>query len=99
MKRATPRADGLTTAEYRDGLARVERLVTWLQPRAVCFAGLTGWRAAVDRKAVAGVQARTVGGRPVYVMPNPSGINAHATVDSLTDHLRAALALADSTSP
>jgi len=99
VKRATPRADGLTTAEYRDGLARVERLVTWLQPRAVCFAGLTGWRAAVDRKAVAGVQARTVGGRPVYVMPNPSGINAHATVDSLTDHLRAALALADSTSP
>jgi TDG/mug DNA glycosylase family protein len=95
VKRATPRADGLTTSEYRDGLARVERLVAWLQPRAVCFAGLAGWRAAADRKAVAGVQPHTLGGRPVYVMPNPSGINAHATVATLGDHLRAALALAD----
>jgi TDG/mug DNA glycosylase family protein len=99
VKRATPRADGLTTEEYRDGLARVEHLATWLEPRAVCFAGLTGWRAAVDRKAVAGVQDRAVGDRPVYVMPNPSGINAHDTVLTLTEHLRAALALADSTSP
>jgi TDG/mug DNA glycosylase family protein len=95
VKRATPRADGLTAAEYREGLARVEQLVGWLQPRAVCFAGLTGWRAAANRTAVAGVQERTIGGRPVYVMPNPSGINAHATLASLTDHLRAALALAD----
>jgi len=95
VKRATPRADGLTAAEYRDGLARIERLVAWLQPRAVCFAGLAGWRAAVDRKAVAGVQGRTLGGRPVYVMPNPSGLNAHDTVVTLTDHLLAARALAD----
>jgi TDG/mug DNA glycosylase family protein len=95
VKRATPRADGLTVAEYRDGLARVERLVAWLQPRAVCFAGLAGWRAAGDRKAVAGVQDRTLAGRPVYVMPNPSGLNAHDTVATLTDHLLAALALAD----
>jgi TDG/mug DNA glycosylase family protein len=95
VKRATPRADGLTAAEYQDGLTRVEHLVEWLQPRAVCVAGLAGWRAAVDRKAVAGVQARTVGGRPAYVMPNPSGLNAHDTVATLTDHLRAALALAD----
>jgi len=61
----------------------------------VCFAGLAGWRAAVDRKAVAGVQGRTLGGRAVYVMPNPSGLNAHDTVATLTDHLLAARALAD----
>src|SRR5262245_31649315 len=90
VKRATPRADGLTAAEYRDGFERVEGLVAWLQPRAVCFAGLAGWRAAVDRKAAAGVQDRTVGGRPAYVMPNPSGLNAHDTVATLTDHLFAA---------
>jgi len=99
VKRATPRADGLTTAEYRDGLARIEQLAGWLQPRAVCFAGLTGWRAAVDRKAIAGVQEQTLGGRPVYVMPNPSGINAHASAADLADHLRAALAVADSAAP
>jgi TDG/mug DNA glycosylase family protein len=96
VKRATPRADALTAAEYRDGLARVERLVEWLRPRAVCFAGLAGWRAAADRKAVAGVQGRTIGSRPVYVMPNPSGLNAHDTVATLTEHLRGALALAGS---
>jgi len=96
VKRASPSAKQLTAAEYRDGFARLERLVAWLQPRAVCFAGLAGWRAAVDRKAAAGVQHRTVGGRPVYVMPNPSGLNAHDTIATLTDHLRAALDLADS---
>jgi TDG/mug DNA glycosylase family protein len=95
VKRASPSAKQLTAAEYRDGLARVERLVTWLEPRAVCFAGLAGWRAAVDRKAVAGVQGRTLGGRAVYVMPNPSGLNAHDTVATLTDHMLAARALAD----
>ncbi len=38
--------------------------------------GLAGWRAAVDRKAVAGVQPEPFGGRPVYVMPSTSGLNA-----------------------
>jgi len=94
VKRATVGAAELTTPEYRAGLARVERLVAWLRPGAVCFLGLAGWRAAVDRKAVAGPQPRDLGGVPVYVMPNPSGLNAHDTVTSLADHLRAAVRLA-----
>jgi len=95
VKRATPGAAELTADEYRAGLARVERLVTWLQPRVVCFAGLAGWRAAVDRKAVAGEQPDDLGGRPVYVMPNPSGLNAHDTVATLAAHVRAVAALAE----
>jgi TDG/mug DNA glycosylase family protein len=95
VKRATTGAAELRSIEYRDGMARVERLAAWLQPGAICFLGLTGWRAAVDRRAVAGLQDRTIGGRPVYVMPNPSGVNAHATVDDLATHLGAAAALAD----
>lgn len=95
VKRATPRADVLTTGEYRDGMARLERMVTWLQPGAICFVGLTGWRAAVDKKAVAGTQQRTLGGRPVYLMPSTSGVNAHASLTTLTDHLAAAANLAD----
>jgi TDG/mug DNA glycosylase family protein len=95
VKRATTGAAELRPIEYRDGMARVERLAAWLQPGAVCFLGLAGWRAAVDRHAVAGEQDRTIGGRPVYVMPNPSGVNAHATVDDLATHLRSAVALAD----
>jgi TDG/mug DNA glycosylase family protein len=95
VKRATVGAAELSTAEYRAGTERVRRLVEWLQPRAVCFVGLAGWRAAVDRKALAGIQPDGFGGRPAYVMPNPSGLNAHATPAILAEHLRAAAALAD----
>ncbi|MFA5884056.1 MAG: mismatch-specific DNA-glycosylase [Acidimicrobiia bacterium] len=96
VKRASVGAAELTRDEYRTGLERVEHLASWLRPGAVCFLGLAGWRAAADRKAVAGEQPRTLGGVPVYVMPNPSGLNAHDTVASLADHLRAAMTLADS---
>ena len=95
VKRASPGAAELTRDEYAAGFARIERLAAWLRPRAVCFVGLAGWRAAADRKAVAGVSDRTVGGRPVYVMPNTSGINASSSLDDLTEHLRAAARLAD----
>jgi TDG/mug DNA glycosylase family protein len=94
VKRATVAADELTTDEYREGLARVERLVRWLQPGAGCFVGLAGWRAAVDRKAVAGVQPEGFGGVPAYVMPSTSGLNAHSRPADLAEHLRAAGALA-----
>jgi TDG/mug DNA glycosylase family protein len=93
VKRATPRADELTRDEYRAGLARVERLVQWLQPGAVCFVGLAGWRDAVDRRALAGEQPEGIGGRPAYVMPSTSGLNARTPPRELADHLRAALAL------
>jgi TDG/mug DNA glycosylase family protein len=93
VKRATPRADELTTKEYRTGLARVERLVAWLQPGVTCFVGLTGWRTVVDKKATTGLQPTELGGRPVYVMPNTSGVNAHATLADLTEHLRNVRAL------
>lgn len=94
VKRATKSADALSKADYIDGVARVERLVRWLQPNAVCFVGFAGWRAAIDPKAKAGEQRQGFGHRPVYVMPNPSGINANATLDDITEHLRAAAALA-----
>ena len=55
----------------------------------------SGWRTAVDRRATTGVQPDTFDGVPVYVMPNPSGLNAHARVEDLAEHLRAAADLAD----
>jgi double-stranded uracil-DNA glycosylase len=93
VKRATAKAAELTTEEYRAGVARVERLVGWLQPGAVCFVGLAGWRAAIDRKATAGLQSDAFGGRPAYVMPSTSGLNARVRPAELVEHLRAALAL------
>jgi len=94
VKRATANAAELTRGEYRTGMARVERLVRWLAPEVVCFVGLTGWRQAVDRGAAAGPQHGRIGGRPVYVMPSTSGANAHARLDELSAHLRAARAMA-----
>ena len=98
VKRATPRADELTRDEYRAGADRVERLVRWLQPGAVCFVGLAGWRAAIDRRAQAGPQPEPFGGRPVYVMPSTSGLNARVPPAELAEHLRAAAELADRSS-
>lgn len=90
-KRATARADELTAAELRAGLVRLDVLCRWLRPRAVAVMGVTGWRTATgDRHASLGTQPRSLGGRPVYVMPNPSGANAHTDVADLVEHLRRA---------
>lgn len=94
VKRATPNADTLTPAEYRAGAERVDRLAAWLRPGAVVFVGLAGWRAAVDRRAVPGLQPAPFGGVPAYVMPSTSGRNARISPTELAGHLRAALDLA-----
>jgi TDG/mug DNA glycosylase family protein len=92
VKRATVAAAELRPAEYRSGLVRVEHLVRWLRPGAICFVGLAGWRAAVDRRATAGWQPDGLAGVPVYVMPSTSGLNASSSLADLTAHLRAAAA-------
>lgn len=94
VKRATRAADELDADELRVGLDRLDALCRWLRPAAVCVLGITGWRTATcDRTAVLGAQRIRLGGRPVHVAPNPSGLNAHTGVDDLVGHLRAALAL------
>ena len=88
VKRATRRSSELTPDEYVAGFARVKRLVEWLQPQAIAFVGLEGWRAAVDRRAKPGWQPEPIGPTPVYLLPSTSGLNAHSSLASLTDHLR-----------
>ena len=95
VKRATPRAAELTRDEYRAGAARVEALAQWLRPRALCFVGLSGYRAAIASNAQAGLQLDRFGGVPAYVMPSTSGLNAHSSLADLTEHLRRVAALAD----
>jgi TDG/mug DNA glycosylase family protein len=92
VERATVGAADLAAEEYQEGMRRLERLADWLRPQAICLLGLEGWRKAVDRRAVAGWQPIAIGGAPAYLMPNPSGLNAHATVASLAEHLRTAAA-------
>ena len=93
VKRATRASSELTVADYRAGAPRVERLVRWLQPAAVCFVGLEGVRSAVDGRVTSGAQPRSFGGRPAYVMPSTSGRNASATRPDLAAHLALAARL------
>ena len=90
VKRPTPRADALSTAEYREGVDRLRALCTWLRPGALAVVGLAGWRAAVDRKASVGWQPEPLGPTPVYVLPSTSGLNAGTTLSDLVAHLEAA---------
>lgn len=96
VKRPTPSAAGLSAAEYRQGAARVRRLVELLRPGAIVFVGLAGYRAAIDRTAAPGLQPADFGGVPTYVMASTSGLNARVPLDALADHLRHALAAAES---
>jgi TDG/mug DNA glycosylase family protein len=84
VARATARADELSPAELVAGGAVLAGLVERWQPRFLAVLGVTAYRTAFARpKAVMGRQTETVGGMPVWVLPNPSGLNAHYTVDGL----------------
>jgi TDG/mug DNA glycosylase family protein len=84
VHRATARADELDRAELREGAARLADDVARWHPRVVAVVGLTAYRQGFDRpKARAGHQDETLGGTELWVVPNPSGLNAHATVADL----------------
>ena len=93
-KRATKRADEITAEEFRQGIARVQRLAEWLKPRAICFVGLSGWRKAMNPQAQIGPQPEKLGGTPVYLMQSTSGANAHASLEDLVAQMRAASEIA-----
>jgi double-stranded uracil-DNA glycosylase len=84
VNRATARADELSPAELMAGRTRLEAFVALHHPVVVAIAGVTAYRAAfADPKATAGEQADLLAGTLVWVVPNPSGLNAHATISSL----------------
>lgn len=84
VNRATVRADELTADELRAGRLRLVEFVQRWRPVVVMVAGLTAYRTAFAQpKAVAGEQPTGVAQARLWVVPNPSGLNAHETVDSL----------------
>ena len=84
VRRATARADELTADELRVGGQRLLDLVTRLRPRVVAVAGITAHRQAFgDRRATAGRQPKPLAEAELWVVPNPSGLNAHHTVATL----------------
>jgi len=96
VRRPTRRADELSRSEFIDGHRELIELVDWLAPHVICVVGLGGWRAAVDRSTTAGVQNDRLSGRPVYVMPSTSGLNASSSLEDLTEHLRTVKDLSES---
>ena len=89
VKRASTRASAISEMEYQKGVARLERLCNWLSPEIVCILGITGWRSALGNKDLKlGKQATQLGGQPVYVLPNPSGLNAHTNHTGLVIQFR-----------
>jgi double-stranded uracil-DNA glycosylase len=84
VARATARASDLSAAELRAGVPGLEeRLERW-RPLVVAFTGVTAYRTAFgERRAALGRQDRELAGAEVWVVPNPSGLNAHETIDSL----------------
>jgi double-stranded uracil-DNA glycosylase len=76
--RPSREAAEISPAELRAGALELERTVREHRPGLVAIVGLTAYRTAFDRpRAVMGLQPDAIGGRPVWVLPNPSGLNAH----------------------
>ncbi|MBO8192630.1 G/U mismatch-specific DNA glycosylase [Streptomyces oryzae] len=86
VARATARADELTREEFAEGGRQLAEKVSELRPNWLAVLGITAYRAAFDEPVAAvGPQQRLVGGVPVWLLPNPSGLNAHYTPSALAE--------------
>ncbi|MDQ6641609.1 MAG: mismatch-specific DNA-glycosylase [Actinomycetota bacterium] len=84
VPRASARADELSAEELREGAARLVTFTEQHHPAVVAIAGITAYRSAFGvRGASPGRQPEPLGGAELWVVPNPSGLNAHETVSSL----------------
>ena len=91
VRRATARADELSPAELVAGAHDLERRVAAAPPHVVAILGITAYRIAFGvKQALPGEQPATIAGVPIWVVPNPSGLNAHATPAALATAYRAA---------
>jgi TDG/mug DNA glycosylase family protein len=85
VNRATARADELEPDEIRAGVPRLRALARRWHPPFVAVLGVTAYRIAFDRRrAAVGVQPELLEGVRLWVLPNPSGLNAHYQQPDLT---------------
>jgi double-stranded uracil-DNA glycosylase len=89
VARPSARADELTREELRLGGATLTALVERYAPRFVAIVGITAYRGAFDRpKATFGEQPDGLAGARLWVLPNPSGLNAHYQLPALAAAFR-----------
>ena len=86
VPRTTARADELTTEELRRGAANLKRKLKRYRPRVVAILGISAYRSAFGApKATFGPQGERIHDTEVWVLPNPSGLNAHYQLGRLVD--------------
>ena len=84
VDRGTARADELTPDELRAGGVALAAKLRRYRPARLAVLGVGAYRTAYGRRtATVGPQPEPVAGTPVWVLPNPSGLNAHYTLDRL----------------
>ncbi|MGW2214317.1 G/U mismatch-specific DNA glycosylase [Nonomuraea sp. NPDC001684] len=88
VPRASAKAAELTRDELVAGGRQLAEKVAELGPRVLAVLGISAYRTAFARpKAVIGPQPEQVGGARVWVLPNPSGLNAHWTVATIAGEM------------
>ena len=85
VARTTARADELDSEELARGATILRRKVRRHEPKVLAVLGVTAFRLAFGApKAGVGPQPETIGGTRLWVLPNPSGLNAHYQLDRLS---------------
>jgi TDG/mug DNA glycosylase family protein len=89
VRRATATAAELSDDEYRAGKRDLEKKVRKYKPRWLAVLGLGAYRVGFDRpKARVGAQEERIGDTGIWVLPNPSGLNANHQLPQLTEMFR-----------
>ena len=89
VARTTARADELSADEIRRGAGELEERLAPLRPRFVAVLGIGAYRTGFgQRDAALGPREEDLAGSRLWVLPNPSGLNAHHQLDDLTERFR-----------
>ena len=84
VMRTTPTANELSLVEMREGGAQLTAKVKRYKPEFLAVLGVGAYRTGFGQpKAQVGLQDQTIGETKVWVLPNPSGLNAHYQADQL----------------
>lgn len=87
--RATASADELERAELERGARRLEETIRQFRPAVVAVLGVGAYRAAFGERAAVGPQAHRLAGARLWVLPNPSGLQARYQLPELAALFRA----------
>jgi double-stranded uracil-DNA glycosylase len=89
VNRTTATAAELDRDELRDGAARLLATAERYRPATVAILGISAYRTAFDRpKAALGPQPERLGPSRLWILPNPSGLNAHYQLPALAEVFR-----------